>query len=92
MNKLDIKPVDRPGDSCTGHITGLTVAEINARLGFKPNVDDDPSKVKYSWGFTVNGERCGVWDWKGSHRDRIFSAWGNPGALLAVFGLHYKKG
>lgn len=44
----------------------LTQKQISSRLGFLPNCQDDTSKVRYSWGFTVNGSPCGIWDYKGS--------------------------
>ena len=83
-----ILPVDETGDSRTATIEGLTVAEIAEKLGFKPNCEDDPYKVVNSWGFTVDGERCGVWDYKGSHHFKSFSAWGPMEALKKVFGDH----
>lgn len=87
-NKPVILPVDEVGDSRTSTIEGLTVAQVTERIGFPANCDDDPSKVVNSWGFTVDGERCGVWDYKGSHRFKSFSAWGPREALEKVFGKH----
>lgn len=81
-----ILPVDRGGDSRTSSIDGLTHAQIVERIGFPANVQDDESKVKYSWGFTVDGERCGVWDYKGSHEFNSWSAFGPRAALNKVFG------
>jgi hypothetical protein len=81
-----IKPVNEAGDSCNVRIEGLSVAQITKRLGFKPNVQDDPYKVKNSWGFTVDGVRCGVWDYKGSEKYNAFSAFGPDEALRKVFG------
>jgi hypothetical protein len=85
-NKPVIRPVDEAGDCRTGTLSGISVAEITDLLGFGPNVKDDPSKVKHSWGFTVDGERCGVWDYKGSEEYRSFSTFGSPEALAKVFG------
>jgi hypothetical protein len=63
---MTIEPCDRPGDHLTGNIDrAYTVREITRILGFPPNVQDDPSKVKHSWGFTVDGQHCGIWDYKG---------------------------
>lgn len=28
--------------------------------------DDDPSKVKFSWAFLVDGKECAIWDYKGT--------------------------
>lgn len=61
-----IQPYNLPGDHRTGSIdSAYTVREINEILGFRPNVQDDPGKVKHSWGFTVDGQRCGIWDYRG---------------------------
>jgi hypothetical protein len=66
-------------------------AEINKILGFKPNIADDPDKVKYSWGFTVDGVHCGIWDYKGSYKYKSFSTFGPADSLRKVFGEHYKQ-
>lgn len=87
--KPKIVPVNWPGDSRTGTLSNITVAEINKILGFEPNVEDDPIKVKHSWSFTVDGERCGVWDYKGSERLNQFSTSGSDAALKRVFGARY---
>jgi len=66
-NKIKIVAVDETGDHRTGSLPStLSVKDIKARLGFAANCDDDESKVKYSWGFTVNGKRCGIWDYYGN--------------------------
>lgn len=87
--KIKIVPVNKPGDCCTGNLTGLTAAQISKKLGFKPNVEDDPDKVKYSWGFTVDGVRCGIWDYHGSYKNKSFSTFGPADALVKVFGDCY---
>jgi hypothetical protein len=81
-----ILPVNKIGNSRTSTVSGLTAKEVEALIGFPANCDDDAYKVKYSWGFTVNGVRCGVWDYKGSHEFNQFSAWGPLLALKQVFG------
>lgn len=64
---MNILPHDEAGAHRTGSIdSGYTVKEINKILGFKPNIQDDPTRVKYSWGFTVDGQPCGIWDYRGS--------------------------
>lgn len=64
---MNILPYDEAGAHRTGNIdSGYTVKEINKILGFKPNIQDDPTRVKYSWGFTVDGQPCGIWDYRGS--------------------------
>lgn len=62
-----IVAVNQCGDHRTGSLSpNITPAQIQKVLGFKANIADDDSKVKYSWGFTVNGKRAGIWDYKGS--------------------------
>lgn len=85
---LEILPADQGGSHRTTSITGLTVEQITERIGFAPNIEDDPYKVENSWGFTVNGVHCGVWDYKGSHKCAVpsFSAYGPIETLRLVFG------
>ena len=86
---MNIQPVDQLGSHRTGSLRGITVAEIREVLGFAPNCDDDPSKVVNSWGFTVDGEHCGIWDYKGSHRIGEFSTFGPHEVLSKLFGARY---
>ena len=67
-------------------LTGLSVADVTRILGFAANCSDDPDKVQNSWGFTVDGVRCGVWDYKGFK----FSTFGPADALKKVFGANYR--
>ena len=62
---MKIEPVLKVGNGWDCGITA-TYARIVEVLGFEPNVThlDDPSKVKASWGFTVDGVRCGIWCYK----------------------------
>lgn len=92
MSKLKIVPVDNVGSHKTGRIVGLTKAQIDKVLGFKPNVADDPYKVKYSWAFNVQGNDCAIWDWKGSYKLNEFSAYGPDTVLREVFGTNYVSG
>lgn len=90
MSKLKIVPVNGvDGSHRTGGIEGLTKAQIDGILGFKPNVQDDPSKVKHSWAFSALGSDCAVWDYKGSHRLKRWSAYGPDAVLREVFGDAY---
>lgn len=77
------------GTHKTGTLQSMTVDRINEILGFKPNVDDDPYKVKYSWQFLVDGELCAVWDWKGSAGFGQFSTYGPSDRLEQLFGAKY---
>ena len=64
---MKILPLNEVGPHRTGSINpNYTVEDINRILGFAPNVQDDPDKVENSWGFTVNGVQCGIWDYKGA--------------------------
>lgn len=85
-----ILPVDEPGDSRTGTLTNISAATISNVLGFTPNVKDDPSKVKCSWGATVDGVRIGIWDYNGSYRYRQFSTFGPHEVLKKLFPDNYE--
>jgi hypothetical protein len=64
---MKIIPIDKIGSSKTDSLSSkLTMQQITNILGFPPNCQDDVSKVKYSWGFEINGHHCGIWDYKGS--------------------------
>lgn len=59
--------IDKAGSCKTGSLPShLTPKDIETVLGFPANVADDNSKVNHSWGFTVDGKECGIWDYKGS--------------------------
>jgi hypothetical protein len=63
---MKIVPCNQGGDFLCERVSSkYTPKDITKILGFEPNVLDDPYKVKYSWGFTVDGVRCGIWDYKG---------------------------
>lgn len=73
---MKIEPVSKVGDH---HETTIFVfyERIVKVLGFTPNVThlDDPDKVKASWGFTVDGVRCGIWCYKQSGGPKGCSEW-----------------
>jgi len=84
---VNIKPVNLSGTYRTDRLINLKKADIVNALGFEPNADDDPDKVVNSWSFTIDGEPCAIWDYKGSHMydewsvfdpakviDKVFSA------------------
>ena len=84
-------PIILPAASVVGThrqhaIVGLTTEEVAVALKLAPNVEDDVTRVVSSWAFTVDGEACAVWDYRGSHLRREFSAWGPASALRKVFG------
>jgi hypothetical protein len=86
-----IIPIDQSGSGRDGTLSGLTVKEISQKLGFRPNCKDDPYKIKYSWGFMIDGVRCGIWDYKGSYKTKSFSTYGPLDALQKVFGAHVSR-
>jgi hypothetical protein len=86
---MKILPVNEVGDCRQGTLSNLSVKEITNILGFAPNCQDDPDKVKHSWGFSVDGVRCGVWDYRGSGKFKTFSTFGDHATLKKVFGANY---
>ncbi len=83
-----IIPHALPGDFRSASLFGISAEGIEHALGFPPNADDEASKVSHSWGFTVDGERCGVWCYRGSEKLGEWSAFGPVSALRKVFGSH----
>lgn len=80
---LNIVPNREGGSHKTGSLSEmLTVSDIKEKLGFGANRDDDTSKVKHSWSFTVNGKQCAIWDYKGSR----WSTFGPREAFVKIFG------
>ena len=98
MTILNIVPYTKPGVSKTGTLKGLTKQDVEDKLGFAPNVEDDPVKVTASWGFKLNPEpgkenpACGIWDYKGSGTIGIWSTYGPSEVFEAIFGEKYVKG
>jgi hypothetical protein len=63
----NITPVDLGESHKTGSLPAtLSVTDIEQVLGFAASVNDFENKVEFSWSFEVNGNRCGIWDYKGS--------------------------
>ena len=62
---MKIEPILKTGD-CYNRGLSVSYDRIVEVLGFEPNAThlDDPDKVKASWGFTVDGVRCGIWCYK----------------------------
>lgn len=88
---MKITPFKKVGQSRTGTLEDVTVDEINQILGFEPNCEDDPAKVKHSWGFKVDGKHCGIWDYKGSEQFNSFSTYGPAIVFIKLFGgQHYR--
>src|SRR5210317_74689 len=92
---LNIVPVAKAGAYRTGKIQGLTLGDIQDKLGFAPNVADAAGKVTASWGFVLNptaegkGAVCGIWDYKGSGRLKQWSTYGPREVFQAIFGDAY---
>ena len=70
----------------TGGLKNLTPNQIVNILGMKPNVEDDPDKVVNSWQFTVNGNPCAIWDYRGSHLVQLWSVYDPSNSLTLLFG------
>lgn len=86
---MKIKPIKKAGSHRTGTLTNISVEDINTILGFAPNVQDDPYKVKHSWGFKVGKHECGIWDYKGSEKWGEFSTYGPDTVFDKLFGDNY---
>ena len=87
---VDIIPISVAGSHKTGELSNISIEEINEILGFEPNCEDDPDKVKASWGFEVGGENFGVWSYKGSELHGVFSTYGSFDVFVELFGERYQ--
>lgn len=83
---MKITPFKKVGPCLTGNLSNVTVDEINRILGFDPNCEEDSAKVKHSWGFKVDGQHCGIWDYKGSEQFNSFSTYGPASIFVKLFG------
>ena len=81
-----IEAIDQVGSHRTGTLKNMTAEDIAAVLGFEANCQDDPDKVKYSWGFTVDGVRCGIWDYYQSYKLNSWSLYGPKEVFEQLFG------
>lgn len=70
----------------TGGLQNLSATQIINVLGMKPNVEDDPDKVVNSWQFTINGNPCAIWDYRGSHYAQMWSVYDPSNSLTLLFG------
>jgi len=77
------------GSHKTGELVGLTLEQVIDVLGFTPNIQDDPHKVVNSWSFLADGNKCAVWDYKGSHEWGTWSVYGKREVFEALFGKSY---
>lgn len=82
--KLIIEPLDRAGSYRQGGLTQkLDEYEIQAALGFAPNIREDDEIVKHSWGFEAQIEEdgkiatytCGIWDYNGCRWSTYGPCW-----------------
>ncbi len=80
-----IKPVHLSTSHKTHSLINLSKEDIVRALGFEPNESDDPDKVENSWGFTIDGKECGIWDYKGSHMFNQWSAYDPHGVMGKIF-------
>jgi hypothetical protein len=60
---MEIEMVNEAGAYRRGGLS-CSLRDIVAILG-NPNVQDDEDKVTHSWGFAIDGDLCGIWDYKG---------------------------
>jgi len=83
VNGIVVEAVEQVGAYRMGSLPWtLTPEAIISVLG-EPNVQDDPEKVEHSWGFTLDGELCGIWDYKGSR----WSTYGDNEKIQKVLGI-----
>lgn len=76
-----ITPYSVPGRYKTGSLSPyITPKEIERVLGFPPNIQDDSFKVTHSWGFLLDGQPCGIWDYCGQR-------WSTFGDVQQLFDL-----
>ena len=80
---MKIKMIDRCGDF-RQHVLECSLQEIEAVLG-PANCLDDTDKVKYSWGFEVDGVRCGIWDYYRSYKYDSWSVFGPASVIEQLF-------
>lgn len=75
----------------TNTIYNLSKEEIqNILNGMRPNMSpSEDGKIKYGWTFKFNNHKIGIWDYKNSGKDHIFSAYGNENALIDLFGKEH---
>lgn len=85
--EFKIEPVNRAGQYKMATLNNYTKDQIEQILGFPPNIKDDPDKVSYSWGFTIDGELCGIWDYYHSHKQKRWSVFGPISTLQKLFGF-----
>jgi hypothetical protein len=78
-----ITMVDIAGDCRTGGMR-CSVQDIELVLG-PANIQDDPITVTHSWGFEVDGVRCGIWDYNRSARYGQWSTYGPQEVLEKLF-------
>ena len=83
-----MRPIILPAHDCAasyrqGRLPAtLTADRITAVLGVEPSADFDEDKVSCQWDFTVDGQRCAIWDYRGQR----WSTFGPQELLGAVFG------
>lgn len=89
----EIKPADLDMTYRTGSLVGVTREDIVRALGFEPNVKDDPTKVVNSWEFMLDGHKCAIWDYYGSHHAKVWSVYDPHKVLDRIFDMgHLSQG
>lgn len=82
---MKIVPVDRVGPYRTGSLAGYSISDIEKAVGFPANCEDDDDKVKYSWGFEIDGVYAAIWDYRGSHKLKAWSTYDPDNVLKKIF-------
>lgn len=88
---MKINPVNNVRKSRTGTLQNMDATKIKAVVGFNSNVDDDPDRVVNSWGFEIDGENYGIWDYRESHKHGEYSTFGDADVLTKLFGENYSS-
>jgi len=87
---LNIVKDEFTGTYKQGSLIDINATTISNILGFEGDCLDDCDKVTNSWQFTVNGEKCAIWDYKGSQNIAgLFSTYGPSNVFEELFPAHY---
>jgi hypothetical protein len=86
---MDIVPELSISPYRMGTLRNLNKSDIVRILGFEPNVKSDFDKIINNWGFTLDGERCDIWDYDNSDRRNEWSTFGSHQKMKELFGIHY---
>lgn len=78
----------RTGGRSGGISSAVSISDINGRLGFRAqHGKSSDGKSTRTWTFSVDGNECAIWDYKG-HR---WSTSGPKWVFEALFGNDYER-